>query len=92
MYRVILSRRYKTSLKRISRGKNFDHQLLEEIISMLARGDKLETKYRDHQLSGELKGYRECHIQGNLLLMYQKYEDVLILLLVDLGTHDELFR
>lgn len=92
MYRVILSRRYKTSLKRISRGKNFDHQLLEEIISMLARGDKLEIKYRDHQLSGELKEYRECHIQSDLLLMYQKHEDILILLLVDLGTHDELFN
>lgn len=92
MYRVILSRRYKTALKRFSRRKNFDGQLLEEIISTLACGEKLDINHSDHQLAGELKEYRECHVKNNILLMYQKHENVLILLLVDLGTHDDLFR
>ncbi len=59
---------------------------------MLARGERLKPKYQDHQLTGEFKNYRECHLQHNLLLMYQKYENVPMLLLVDLGMHDDLFR
>lgn len=92
MYQVVLSRRYKTSLKRFSRHKDFSNEVLERIVSALARGEKLEPKYQDHQLSGELQDYRECHIKHNVLLTYQKYDDVLLLLLVNLGTHDDLFR
>lgn len=92
MYRVILSRRYKTALKRIIRHRDFSHEVLEEVIRTLARGESLGQKYQDHQLSGELQNYRECHIKHNLLLTYQKYEDILVLLLINLGTHDDLFR
>lgn len=89
MYRVILSGRYKTAFKRISRHKNFDNQLLKTIVNTLARGEHLEQRYQDHQLSGELQDYRECHIKHNLLLTYQKRENILVLLLINLGTHDE---
>lgn len=92
MYKVILSRRYKTAFKRFSRHKNFDQQLLEEVVDTLARGERLGISHRDHQLTGELKDYRECHVKSDILLVYQKHEDVLILLLVSLGTHDDLFR
>ncbi|OGG93219.1 hypothetical protein A2609_00480 [Candidatus Kaiserbacteria bacterium RIFOXYD1_FULL_47_14] len=92
MYRVVLSRRYKTALKRFSRHKNFDQQLLENIVDTLARGESLLPKHHDHQLTGESQEYRECHVKNNILLMYQKHEDILLLLLVDLGTHDDLFR
>ena len=92
MYRVVLSRRYKTALKRFSRHVNFDHQLLEEIVETLAQGEKLSAKHQDHQLSGEFQDNRECHVKNNILLMYQKHENVLVLLIIDLGTHDDLFR
>ena len=92
MYRVVLSRKYKTALKRFSRRANFDQQVLEEIVVTLARGEVLLSKYQDHQLTGEFQEYRECHVKNNILLMYQKYEDILVLLLVNLGTHDDLFR
>ena len=91
-YKVILSRRYKIALKRLSRHKDFNHQVLKEIINTLARGEKLSPNHQDHQLSGELSEYRECHVKNNILLMYQKHDDILILLLVDLGTHSDLFR
>ena len=91
MYRVVLSRRYTTELKRFSRHANFDQELLEGIVSTLARGEQLEPKYKDHQLTGEFQEYRECHVKDNILLMYQKHEDILVLLLVKLGTHDDLF-
>jgi mRNA interferase YafQ len=52
---------------------------------LLAHGKKLPTEYKDHQLRGELEQYRECHIKGNLLLIYQLRK--MELLLVDIGTH-----
>lgn len=92
MYQVVLSRRYTTALKRFSRRKDFSNEVLEGIISALTRGEILEQKYNDHQLSGEFQEYRECHVKNNILLMYQKHENILVLLLVNLGTHDDLFR
>ena len=92
MYKVVLSRRYKNAFKRFSQHRNFDNKVLEEIIATLARGEKLSPKHHDHQLTGELRDNRECHIKNNILLMYQKHENILVLLLVNLGTHDDLFR
>ena len=91
-YRIVVSRRYKTALKRLSRHKDFDKKTLESAVNALARGEKLDAKFRDHQLTGELKEYRECHINNDILLVYQKYHDVLALFLVDLESHDSLFR
>ncbi len=91
-YEVILSSRYKTSLKRFSRHKHFDKNLLEKVVNLIASGEKLSSNYKDHQLIGSLQDYRECHVKNDLLLVYQKYEDVLILLLVDIGSHSSLFK
>ena len=63
-----------------------------EEVRTLARGDTLPLNRCDHQLTGELKQYRECHVKNDILLVYQKHEDILVLLLVDLGTHEDLFR
>jgi mRNA interferase YafQ len=60
---------------------------LIEAIDLLAAGKELPAAYRDHQLNGELRQYRECHIRGNLLLVYQVRENELMLVLVDIGTH-----
>jgi len=91
MYQVVLSRRYTTALKRFIHHKNFSQHILEEIVQTLARGEKLGPKYQDHQLTGEFQDYRECHVKNNILLMYQKHENILVLLLINLGTHDDLF-
>ncbi|MDO8520703.1 MAG: type II toxin-antitoxin system YafQ family toxin [bacterium] len=92
MYEVVLSRRYKTAHKRVSRHKDFDQSELDLVVNTLASGEKLDPKRRDHQLTGEYKDYRECHIKNDILLMYQKRDNVLVLLLVDLGSHDALFK
>lgn len=91
MYIVDSTKAYRSAYKRVSKHKNFDRQALEKILDILSSGERLEPKYQDHQLTGEFKEYRECHIKNDLLLMYQKYEDILILLLIDIGTHDDLF-
>ncbi len=91
MYSVILSSRYRRSLKRIKRHKDFNRAKLEEAIGILERGEKLPQKYSDHELTGNLKGYRECHVQNDLLLVYQIVKGELVLLLVNLGSHSDLF-
>ncbi len=92
MYLIRSTKAYRKAYKRVSRHKDFDQNELDEVIDALATGKKLNAKRRDHQLTGELKNYRECHIENDILLTYQKHDNVLVLLLVDLGSHDALFR
>lgn len=67
-------------------------KLLEEIIDKLRRRIPLEKRYKDHELRGRYKGFRECHIQPDWLLVYFVEDDVLVLTLVDTGTHADLFE
>lgn len=62
-----------------------------EVIEILANGGKLDAKYRDHDLSGNYKGTRECHIEPDWLLIYEIKEDILVLMLSRTGTHSDLF-
>lgn len=64
--------------------------LLVEVVERLAMDIALPVKYRDHGLSGDWAGYRECHLKPDLLLIYLK-PDASTLRLVRLGTHSELF-
>ena len=64
--------------------------LLETVVELLLDGQTLLEKYRDHQLTGNWKGYRECHIEPDWLLVYKIYESKLILSLVRTGTHSDL--
>ena len=57
----------------------------------LARQEILDEKFRDHVLTGEYRGFRECHIEPDWLLMYQIHDDMLILSAIATGTHAELF-
>ena len=91
MYGVKPSNRYRKSLKRVSQHPSFVAEELDEIVIQLSRNIPLDSRYRDHALKGEHRGIRECHIRGDLLLLYQKQDDILILLLVDIGTHTSVF-
>lgn len=59
-----------------------------EVYWKLLNDEALPEKYRDHQLTGELKAFRDCHIKPDLVLIYRQHEDVLQL--VRLGSHSEL--
>ena len=83
------------SLRKISnwqkkQNKNLDK--LFEVIALLSGGVKLDVKYRDHDLVGNYKGARECHIEPDWLLVYEYRNDVLVLMLYRLGSHSELFK
>ena len=78
---------YKLALKR-----NMDIELLDNIIRALSRGEILPEKNKDHSLSGDWVGHRECHIQPDWLLVYRIDDDVLVLTLSRTGTHSDLFN
>jgi mRNA interferase YafQ len=94
MYRIFPSKDYIKSYKKLERSGHFSPKAkrdLEFAIDTLAAGEKLPPEYKDHQLSGELKEYRDCHIKGDLILIYQIRGEEFILALADLGSHSELF-
>ena len=90
-YELILTGKFKKSLK-LAKKRGLDLKLLDKVITMLQNDIPLEEKYRDHELKGKYQGFRECHIQPDWLLIYLKENEVLILTLVDTGTHADLFN
>ena len=77
---------YKSAIKR-----NMNIEALDDVFKKIANGEKLEDKYRDHPLSGQWAGHRECHIEPDWLLIYFIKKDVLVLSLARTGTHSDLF-
>ena len=89
-YDIVIKNSCKKDIKKAQKqGKNLD--LLYEIIDELSEGKVLDPKYKDHKLTGKYEGYRECHVEPDLLLIYRIYEEQLILYLVRVGSHSELF-
>jgi mRNA interferase YafQ len=83
---------FRRDYKRESRGQHgiaLD-EVLVPILKLLADDTPLALRHRDHDLSGDWDGYRECHLKPDLLLIYRK-SDALMLLLARLGSHSELF-
>jgi mRNA interferase YafQ len=72
------------------RGK--DISKLTAVLDLLANHSPMPAKYRDHQLTGNLSDFRECHIEGGWLLIYQIFEDKLILSASVTGTHSDMFN
>jgi len=85
---------YTTKMKRdvkLMKKRGRDMSKLTTVLSLLASGEPMPPKFRDHQLSGMLNDFRECHIEGDWLLIYQIFEDALILSASATGTHADLF-
>lgn len=79
-------RDYKLAMKR-----NLNIDILDDAIRILASGSPLPESYNDHMLSGNWKGYRECHIQPDWLLVYCIEDNDLVLVLTRTGTHSDIF-
>jgi mRNA interferase YafQ len=89
-YEVKFTGQFKRDLK-TAKKQGKDLEKLFAIIDKLAGGEKLEPKYREHSLSGDYKGCRECHIEPDWLLVYEYIDKVLVLVLYRLGSHSDLF-
>ena len=90
MLEVVLSNRFRRDLKRAVR-RGCDPALLESVVNLLAARRPLPDANRDHALTGNWIGYRECHIQPDWLLIYKVSDNELVLLLMRTGTHSDLF-
>lgn len=89
MYNIVFTRQMKKDVRAMKkRGK--DIQKLTQVLSQLARGDKLPARNKDHQLTGNLRDFRECHIEPDWLLVYQIQDDLLILSAIATGSHADL--
>lgn len=77
---------YKMAMKRGAKM-----ELLDDVIAALATGKALLERHKDHALTGNWAGHRECHILSDWLLIYRIEDNVLILTLARTGTHSDLF-
>ena len=89
-YLVKYTSQYKKEYKLLSK-RGYDLTKLNKIVELLASGATLPKECRDHPLLGNFKGARECHIEGDWLLIYKIFENELILMLSRTGTHSDLF-
>ena len=91
MYEIKPTKKFQKDLKRIQK-RGYDLALLSEIIKKLASGKALPLQNKDHSLSGNFEGCRECHITPDWLLIYEIEDKTLFLYLTRTGTHSDLFR
>jgi mRNA interferase YafQ len=91
-YRTYESRHYRKSLRKLLMAGLIDTNTIDYITHELAAGKQLDPKYRDHPLRGNLAHLRECHVRPDTLLLYELREQELILLLINIGSHSQLFR
>ena len=90
-YDIQFTNQFKKDLN-LAKKQNKNLDKLFEVIDILANGGTLDAKYRDHDLTGNYKGTRECHIEPDWLLIYEICGDVLVLMLYRLSSHSELFQ
>lgn len=82
--------RFKKDLRKVIK-QGYDPNLMDKVVSLLAAGKPLPEKHKDHALTGRWSGFRECHILPDWLLIYKIERDILILALVQTGSHSDLF-
>ena len=89
-YTVKFTAQFKKDFK-LTMKRGLKIELLEEVIAVLAMGEVLPEKYKDHALTGNWVGHRECHVLPDWLLIYRIEDEVLVLTLTRTGTHSDLF-
>ena len=90
MLDIVASNLFKKDIK-LAKKRGFDISLLREVVTTLAQKKQLDKKYRDHALQGKYKGFRECHVEPDWLLVYQIRKKEIELYLFRTGTHSDLF-
>ena len=92
MRRIDITGQYKKDLK-LARKRHLPEDKLNEVIFKLANDEPLPAANKDHALTGQFSGTRECHIEPDWLLIYSKEEDgsIKILTLIRTGSHSDLF-
>ncbi len=90
MYTVKATAKFQKDLKIIQK-RGYDISLLTNVVKIIASGEPIPPKYKDHELKGNYKGLRELHITPDWLLIYEIDKETVILYLTRIGTHSDLF-
>jgi mRNA interferase YafQ len=90
LYELEYGSKFLRDLK-LAKCRGLDLNELKTVTNILQEGKRLPAQYRDHLLTGNYKGYRECHINPDWLLVYKKKEAIQVISLYRTGTHSDLF-
>lgn len=90
-FRIKYTGQFKRDMRRCQR-RGYDMKLLHTAITLLAETGSLPKEYQPHILHGNRNGQWECHIQPDWLLVWNQYDDELELLMLNTGTHSDLFK
>lgn len=91
MYRLRYSSQFRKDIK-LCKRKGLDLSVMQRVISILVRDGKLPKEYRPHVLHGNRQGQWECHIKSDWLLVWEQNDKEMTLLMVNTGTHSDLFK
>lgn len=91
-YFVYKTKKYEKSIKKFVNSGQVTLKEVEFVVNKLSAEEKLEKRHRDHKLIGSMEHFRECHVQNDMLLVYKKEKKNLILILLDIGSHSDLFK
>lgn len=90
MRKIRYHRLFKKDYKRIKK-RGYNLKLLEDVLSLLVKGELLPQEYHDHPLIGNYAGVRECHIKPDWLLIYKMDDNDLTVIAMRTGSHSDLF-
>ena len=91
MLQLVTTGQFLKDYKRLKR-RGYNIEMLENVIDTLLKEMPLDRRHRDHSLSGNYAGFRECHILPDWLLIYAVDKGNLILTASRTGTHADLFE
>ena len=92
MLALFRSKRYIKAIKKYSKSPSFQIERLEAVVKVIQNGEVFDRKHKDHELRGDFQGIRECHIESDLLLLYQIDKENKTLFLINMGSHSELSK
>ena len=88
---LVMTSQFKKDLKR-ARKRGLPIKELEAVVDMILEGADLPPKHRDHLLSGDYTGFRECHIHPDWLLIYLDEPELCVVTAIRTGSHSDLFQ
>jgi len=91
MYNIVPSTQYGKSYARIMRSGKVKPAVIDAVIDYLKQGASPPVICKDHQLKGDMSAYRECHIKHDLLLQYRRDDAARVIVLTNIGGHQDLF-
>lgn len=89
MYRLHLSKRFVKDAKKLN-TQDLEHTM--QVLQRLCNNETLEPRYKDHALSGNLQGARDCHIKPDLVLIYARENEVLEIVALRIGKHSKVLK